>query len=269
MGSDARHAPACHEPLGLRVREAHSRETAVRRLRFEFTSRGDRVPGRLLLPAQGSGPAPLVLLEHGAGGHKDSPYVDAAALPWVRRGAAVVTIDLPLHGERASPKLTGWLLESAALGRSPGPFDAILWREFARQAVADLSRALDALEGIAGLDSTRVAYAGFSLGALVGACFCALDARPRAVALALAGAGLGPDDLDAARHVAALAPRPLLLVNARHDARIPPEAAERLFAAAREPKRQLWFDATHTELPGRALKAMWTFLAPQLGLAGG
>ena len=40
----------------------------VRATPFEYTSRGDRVPGRLLRPAAGEGPFPLVLVAHGAGG---------------------------------------------------------------------------------------------------------------------------------------------------------------------------------------------------------
>jgi dipeptidyl aminopeptidase/acylaminoacyl peptidase len=73
---------------------------SLRVQRFEYSSRGDRVPGLLLLP-DGNGPFPLVLLQHGAGGSKHAPYLDAARLPWVRRGAAVASIDFPLHGERA------------------------------------------------------------------------------------------------------------------------------------------------------------------------
>ena len=37
----------------------------ARCLRFEYSSRGDRIPGRLLLPARDRGPFPLVLLQHG------------------------------------------------------------------------------------------------------------------------------------------------------------------------------------------------------------
>ena len=77
----------------------------ARQQRFELTSRGDRVPGRLLLPASGGAPHPLVLLQHGLGGSKEAPYVLAAAGPWVRAGAAVAAIDFPLHGERASAKV--------------------------------------------------------------------------------------------------------------------------------------------------------------------
>jgi dienelactone hydrolase len=206
-----------------------------------------------------------VLLQHGAGGSKDAPYLDAVRLPWVRAGAAVATIDFPLHGERASAKLSERLL-ALLPSQAPAPDGAAgLWTGFVHQAVVDLRRALDALAVHPEVDAARIAYAGLSLGTVVGALFCADEPRVRAAALAVGGGGRGPDALDPARHVGRIAPRPLLFVNALRDATVPRAAAEALHAAAREPKQVLWFDCTHAELPGAALKAMWTFLREHLG----
>jgi len=239
----------------------------ARQQRFEFASRGDRVPGRLLLPAARGGRFPLVLLQHGAGGSKESPYLDAAAGPWVRAGAAVASIDFPLHGERASPKLSGRVLAEigAALGQADGVFP--LWVEFVHQAVCDLRRALDALSAHPELEMRRCAYAAFSMGTILGAPFCATDPRPRAAALAIGGGGFGPSEVDPARWIGAFAPRPVLFVNALRDERVPRTASETLFNAAGEPKEIAWFDCGHSELPGAALKRMWTFLRLHLAMA--
>lgn len=237
----------------------------LQRIPFEFSSRGDRVPGRLLLPRAGSRPYPLVLLQHGAGGSKDSPYLDAAAGPWVRAGAAVASIDFPLHGERASAKLTADLFRGMA-GSAPLGNGVLLRKGLVIQAVIDLRRTLDALETHPSLDPNRMAYAGFSLGAILGALFCGHDPRPCAAALALGGGGLGPAALDPAHAIARFAPRPLLFVNAERDEVIPRQATEALFAAAGEPKEIVWFDTNHAGLRGVALKTMWGFLKPQLGL---
>ena len=259
-------APDPDEPLGLwwSSAPAPAEHADLRALDFEFSSRGDRVPGRVLLPPDGDGPFPVVLLEHGAGGAKDAPYMDAAAVPWARGGVAVASIDLPLHGGRASRKLGGLLRAGLGLDPGGGPLAAGIAREFLRQAVLDLQRCLDALAKLAALDAGRVAYAGFSLGAIVGTIFCSLDRRPCAAALALAGAGRGESELDPGRCVARIAPRPLLFVNATRDAVVPRERAERLHAAAGEPSSVLWFDSGHTDLPGQALKSMWQFLRGQL-----
>jgi dienelactone hydrolase len=248
------------EPLDLWMAEACPPPGAegVRALAFELTSRGDRVPGRLLLPP-GPGPLPWVLLQHGAGGSKEADYLDATGLRWLARGVALAGIDFPLHGERANPKLAAHLL-----ARHDDPAGAPLQIEFVRQAVTDLRRTLDALAALPELDATRVAYAGFSLGSILGVLFCAEDPRPRAGAFALGGGGFGPSGVDPARHVARIAPRPVLFVNALDDAVVPRAAAETLHAAASEPKQVAWFEGTHRTLPGAALKAMWTFLARHL-----
>lgn len=257
------------EPIALWTASAAAPADApsLRARRFEYSSRGDRVPGLLLLPAEGDGPFPLVLLQHGAGGSKHSEYLDAARLPWVQRGVAVASIDFPLHGERVSAKLSEQLLGVTANTVRSAHSDTIaLWSEFSRQAVADLGRAFDALAELPALDSQRVAYAGFSLGAILGALFCPTDPRPRAAALALGGAGIGSPDFDPAACIGAFAPRPLLFVNATRDERIPRAAAEALHAAAREPKEIAWFECGHHDLPGAGLKTMWTFLARHLEL---
>jgi dienelactone hydrolase len=217
------------------------------------------VNGRVLLPAERAGRRPLALLGHGAGGSHDAAYLDAVAGPWVRAGTAVASIDFPLHGERRSAKLSERLLASLASGRADG-----LAVDFAAQAVHDLRRAVDALALHPELEVARSVYAGFSLGTLLGALFCASEPRVRAAALAVGGGGFGPPAIDPAHHIARFAPRPVLFVNATRDDRIPRARAEALHAAAAEPKQVLWFECGHADLPGRALKAMWTFLAPHL-----
>ena len=259
-------APDPREPLGLWSRAGRSlpAHADLRTLCFEFSSRGDRVPGRVLLPPDGEGPFPVVLLQHGASGAKDAPYMDAVAAPWARGGVAVASIDFPLHGERASAKLGSLLRAGLGIDPGDGPLAAGIAHEFLRQAVLDLRRCLDALAALDALDRGRIAYAGLSLGAIVGAIFCALDPRPRAAVLALAGAGRGVSALDPLHHVGRIAPRPVLFVNATRDAIVSRDRAERLHAAAGEPREVLWFDSGHADLPGRALRAMWHFLRGKL-----
>jgi fermentation-respiration switch protein FrsA (DUF1100 family) len=259
-------AAASAESLGLSVRSLDAPDALaglhVRRL--EFNSGGDRVPARLVLPSRDGARHPLVLLQHGRGGSKSAEYMDHAAGPWARSGAAVLSIDFPLHGERASAKLSEKVLAGDG-GRSDAGGEA-LWVDFARRAVMDLQRALDAAAEIPEIDRERCAYASFSLGSILGATFLGADPRPRAAALALGGGGWGPAAVDPVHHLGRFAPRPILFVNASRDETIPRSATEALYDAAGEPKRIEWFDCTHSALPGRALKAMWQFLREPLGL---
>lgn len=262
MGAESHFPHDPDEPLGASHQPASppASYADLQAFHFEFSSRGDRVSGRLLLPGDREGPVPLILLQHGIGGSKNADYLDATAGPWVRRGSAVASIDFPLHGARASAKLTERLLGTL---RDPAQANAeatLLAHEFFHQAVVDLQRAISALAELPAIDSKRIAYAGFSLGAIVGATFCSIDPRPCAAAFALGGGGIGPPEIDPARQVGKFAPRPALFVNATRDDVIPRGSAEALYAGAGEPKEILWFEGTHTQLPGAALKAMWQFL---------
>lgn len=265
MTRSASFEPDPSEALAPRWSDAEPGEAfgAATARRFEFSSRGDRVPGRLLLPADaGDAPCPLVMLQHGLGGSKESPYLEVAGR-WVAEGAAVATIDFPLHGERFSAKLS----ERLTIPDADPETTALLQREFTRQSVLDLRRTLDLLETVPEVDAKRVAFGGFSLGAMLGTLFCAVDPRPRAAALALAGGGLGLPETDPCAFVADIAPRPVLFINVEGDETIPREAAEALHrAASDQPHHVEWFAGTHGELPGVALKAMWSFLRDAIEL---
>jgi dienelactone hydrolase len=258
--------PDADEPLGLWRRDEAPPESHpdLRAHAFEFSSRGDRVPGRLLLPPEARGPVPLVLLQHGASGSKDEPYMLQVAAPWVRGGVAVASIDFPLHGARANPKMARLLRDGLGLEGRPSQAGRRVLREFVRQAVLDLRRTLDAAAQLPGVDTGRVGYAGLSLGSIVGATFCGIDPRPRAAALALGGGGFGGPDVDPVVHLPRFAPRPVLFVNMKGDETVPAPASEALFAAAGEPKEIVWFEGGHRELPGRGIKAMWLFLRRHL-----
>ncbi len=261
------------EALALRLHDAgtHSTLPDLRRWELEFTSRGDRVPGRLLLPpeANGAAPYPLILLQHGAGGSKDAPYLDAAAGPWVRAGAAALSVDFPLHGDRISPKMSEQLLEILATPRHNNDgLSSFLWEEFVRQSVIDLQNTLRAAGEIPELDCERIVFASFSLGSILGAIFCSIDPRPRAAALAIGGGGFGPSELDPSNYISDFAPRPLLCLGAEQDARVPRCRTEHLFDAALQPKEIAWYDVEHGDLPGLAFKRMWEFLRPHLELDG-
>jgi dienelactone hydrolase len=161
-----------------------------------------------------------VLIGHGAGGAKDSTWLDAVAQRWVAQGLAVAAIDLPLHGERTDAKLHDLLLDELT-GRRSG---LGLAGDFLQQASSDLSRAVSAIAEIPGVDPQRVAFAGFGVGAVAGIRGCADDSRLRAAALALpvgtSAAWLG-DSTEPGR---AFAPRPTLLVDASEDETAPADA---------------------------------------------
>lgn len=230
--------------------------------RFEIVSRGDFVPGILYLPdPAGQTPAPLLLLQHGTAEGMDSAALTCAA-PWVEKGLAVATIDLPLHGERSSPKLSerlfsgiGQLSEATKLD----PETDALVEEFARQATSDLIRTLDALAALPEIDGDRIGFMGFGVGAVAGSYLLAHDPRPRAAVLALTGKGnKGPSDLDPATHLANTSGTSVLIVEDSDD--------DALFRAAAEPKAFLRVPGNARVLPHEPVAEIWRFLSKELGL---
>gem|GEM_PF-2454288 len=93
------------------------------------------------------------------------------------------------------------------------------------------------------VDAVALLYGGSPLRALLARVLPLEPAPLRHLAAGLGAAALAP--LEPARHVPALAPRPLLFVNGRFDDWVPPAAALRLYAAAHPPKTLRWVDRGH------------------------
>lgn len=163
--------------------------------RIELISRGDVVNGILARGVASGGQAkhagspllsPVLLVAHDAGSSASSPELRPIA-SWVEAGLGVVVIDLPLHGHRASAKLSERLVASISKsdrGEGLDPNSAVLVEEFRRQATIDLIRTLDALLALGDFDPKRVGLLGLGLGARLGKALLAWDDRLCAAVLA-------------------------------------------------------------------------------------
>jgi dipeptidyl aminopeptidase/acylaminoacyl peptidase len=153
------------------------------------------------------------------------------------------------------------LYDSRGSGMSDG--DLSTWGDEERR---DVTAALDYLDGRPDVDSQRIALMGFSVGGSTVTLVAAADPRVRAVVVVSTWTSLEDEvhhafdrygplasvpalwtlgrsmDVDAVRpvdRIAAVHPRPLLMIAGDSDDDTPLVAAERLFAAAGEPK-ELW-----------------------------
>ena len=215
---------------------------------------GERIPALLLLPSA-DGPVPAALLLHGLTSHKEQ-MADSVGRALLAQGVASLAIDLPLHGEREGS------LESIGPGN---PLELVRrWR----LAIDDCGIALRWLGAHREIDRARLAVVGYSLGAYVGAVVAADTPAVRALVVAAGGdlpartpmVELVRAVADPLRAVRRLAGRPLLVVHGRRDRTVRPEQAERLFAAAVEPKEIRWWDAGHW-LPAAAIEDAARWLA--------
>jgi dienelactone hydrolase len=259
-----------HEILGEQTVGA----TLITRVRY---AGGDdaSVPAFVFRPRQpGPAPGPALVIQHGANTSKDDFYIQAPARRWAAAGWTVLAIDLAEHGER----IVGEPIEPMRRRR------LIMKPPFVAQGVADLRRGVDLLATLPGVDPARIAFTGFSLGAMLGTVFTAQEPRIGAAAIVIAGSfahlrywerGDG-DEERASRRAAAeatdpaffaphIAPRPLLMVNTLDDPVFPRDAVETLFAAAAEPKELRWHPGTHHEWKADVFKDVWLFLDRTIG----
>jgi uncharacterized protein len=238
--------------------ESESPVTGGRALRLTYRlDAGDVVPAILQLPSDT--PAPAALLLHGYSSRKEDMArpVGGALLA---HGIASLAIDLPLHGTRADPL-------QAQSARNP-----LAMMQLWRQGLADARLGVRYLAARPEVDARRIAIVGYSMGSFLAVSLAADDALVRAVVLAAGGdlpqgtpfAGIARMVADPVAAVRRLNGRPLLMVHGRRDRTVLPEQAQRLFAAAAEPKELRWWDSGHY-LPHAASDAAALWLQQRLG----
>lgn len=227
------------------------------------SANGERVPMLLTIPKAGEGPFPVVMVQHGLGGHKDVDYVRPIAIGLAAQGYASLRIDAALHGERRPENLQEPqnIMEAFFLMLRTG------WV----QSIADMRRGLDFLATCDEVDAERIGYIGISMGAIMGGVLAGIDERIDGVVLIIGGswnAGANPPrapELDPATFIGLMAPRPVLMLNGKNDPIVPPAWADHLYNAAKEPKRIVWYDTEHSVPPVEAMAEIQQFLAEHVG----
>lgn len=240
------------------VHAARDVTTGVR-LDLEIADGDDRIPGVMLLPHAHEA-VPAALLLHGLGSRKER-MADSIGVALQRHGIAALAVDLPMHGGREGGGSPDDLRNSSAamlLGA---------WGDATREAKV----ALDFLARHERTDPGRLAIVGYSLGSFIANIVAAESSSVQAVVLAASGdlpEGLPFESLvrsvvDPLRAVRRTGGRPLLMVNGRFDRTVTPSQAERLFAAAQEPKMMRWYGGGHWP-PAKDIEFAAEWLAAQL-----
>jgi dienelactone hydrolase len=208
--------------------------------RFDMTADGERVPGIIWTAAGAGGPAPVILIGHGATQHKRVANVLSLARRFVGDlGFTAVAIDAPDHGERITD-VAASNARRAQLSRriAAGPGDASVmnmsademrrWIENIGRGVREWRATIDMLESEGMVRDGRFGYWGVSMGTMIGLPLLASEARLRAAVFGLAGLppGAGPLE-EAARHTTA----PVLFVFQWDDELVSRDAGLRLFDA--------------------------------------
>ena len=214
---------------------------------------GKKVEGVFARP-KAEGIYPVVLLLHGLTSDKET-MMTYLGNRLVEQGIAVLALDAPYHGERKQADIN--------------PGQPTVFPGVVRQGCLEWRHGLDYLMTRKDIDKTRVGLLGYSMGSMMGSILGAVDKRIGSFALCVAGdpilpvTGQLPDAIRdplfgvcPSLFIGHIAPRPLLMLNGKQDTVMPAEASNRLYAAAKEPKEQAWFDSGHILPPEAGLKAI-------------
>ena len=178
---------------------------------------------------------PTVILLHGNNRYRGSQ--DTWTRSWLdilaRSGYCVLAIDQYGYGDRF---VTG-------KAHKMGPYER---RDWARQHVVDVRRALDYVSSRTEVDTTRIGLMGESMGGSNACLTAGLEERLATVVLVITGAwpwGVPTDDpVRMGRHTLNFAPRigaPTLMVYSKYDG---VELGQELYDHLLEPKRIIWHD---------------------------
>lgn len=217
------------------LQKTESVRDGLREVRFELQCAGERVPGLLFRPEHDE-PTPLVLLQHP--GTTSSEFVAGTAREWAQaHGWTCAGIDAPLHGRRDT-------VDPMALfaGRER------LAPEVLAQFAAEVSATVDAIAATFAIDLGRLAYAGYSLGSMLGVTAITTDGRFGVAALCLVGEGLmgpatGPESV-----VPQLDRVAVRLVAKEQDGIVAPPATQALFDALPGEKDLVWLPGGHFQI---------------------
>jgi dienelactone hydrolase len=210
---------------------------------IRYNSAGTVVTGYLVIP-EGEGPFPVVLCAPGGGGTvPGSVYlIDGADL--AHAGIATLAIDPP---DYRPPHVDS------------GSSDPAVYIRATARYVVDLRRALDLLQTLPEIDSTRIGYIGGSWGGAAGALLAGVDERVKAYVLTYPGGsvrGTDPDLVadvqDPAVYVAHNRGASFLLQYGRKDVGYPRKNIDVLIAAIPGPKTVQWVSGGHYEMWDKA-----------------
>jgi serine/threonine protein kinase/formylglycine-generating enzyme required for sulfatase activity len=150
------------------------------------------------------------------------------------------------------------------------------FRDHAIMWMKDISRSIDYLDIREDIDGERLAYRGFSLGAVVGPVPCALEKRIKVGVLALGGFPNSPIEMNVPEcDPLNFAPRvliPILMLNGRFDYLFPLESSQRplfrLLGTPEEHKRHVLYETGHSLPKNESIKETLDWLDRYLGPVG-
>ena len=202
----------------------------------------ERVPASVFIPKAGRPPYQAVVIFPGSGAiqMRTSREMDVRRFEWVMKSGRVA-----IH-----PVYKSTFERQDGL-QSDVPNESVAYRDHVIAWAKDVSRAVDYLETRNDVARDRIAYIGFSWGAMIGPIFVAVEPRFKACVFVMGGFVMQrslpeADALNFAPRIKA----PVLLLSGRYDFYFPEDTSQlpmfRLIGVSEDQKRRVVYDTGHT-----------------------
>lgn len=234
-------------------------EDGVVERRFDVAGHHGAVPGIVWTPEGATGPRPLVLVAHVAGGHKRNTHTLRLVERLVRpAGFAVAAIDMVGHGDRDGPPMPRD--SNGALSVTPEFLRAL--DDMTEETIGDWHATVTALRGLDEIGGGPLGYWGVSMGTVFGLPLLTTMPRMSGAVLGLMGTfGASPPWVDIAPAVDC----PVLYLAQRKDTLIQRRHAKDLYRQLGSTDKRLRVHAgSHSDMSARAFDRSASFLRKHL-----
>jgi formylglycine-generating enzyme required for sulfatase activity/tRNA A-37 threonylcarbamoyl transferase component Bud32/dienelactone hydrolase len=252
-------------PLNATVEPVDSKDEdwAIQKITYSAAYGHEEAVSYLFLPKKGKPPYQVVLFFPGSGAlnlRRFAVYPSASLDAIIRSGRAVLYPVYKGTYERGDG------FESDVSDMSSN------WRDHVIMWTKDASRAIDYAQTRPDLDHEKIAYYGYSWGAVMGAIIPAVDQRIKAAIIALGGLDYGKslpevDIVNFLPHVK----QPVLMLNGHYDFFFPEQATQvpfyNLLGSRKDQKRRVVYDTGHAIPRNELIKETLNWLDLYLGPA--
>jgi dienelactone hydrolase len=251
-------------PLDARVEETKATPSGTReKITFQAAYGGERMMAYLFLPASGRPPFQVVVEFPGSGSidERSSTSLDLGRFDFLTRSGRAVLF----------PIYKGTYERGGDL-RDDYPEPTAFYKDYVIMWGKDLARSIDYVETRKDLDSSRIAYYGFSWGAALGAILPAVEHRIKANVFYVAGLEVqrALPEVDEINYVGRVR-QPTLILNGELDFFFPAETSQRpffdLLGTPPEHKKRLIFPGGHSVPRVELIKESLAWLDRYLGPA--
>jgi dienelactone hydrolase len=212
-----------HAPLDVKVvqRDTANPDWIAERITYDAGYNRERTPANLFIPKRHAGKAQAVVFFPGDNGfgQKNLTSNYANVIDYIVRSGRVVIVPVYKSTYERTDSLKSTLPDTSLAYRD----HMLIWGK-------DVHRAVDVLQSLPEVDSSRIAYMGVSWGGRLGGTMVAIEPRIKAAVLIVAGyrmqaARPEADPVNFVPHIT----QPVLLIGARYDDYFPVETSQRPF----------------------------------------